>query len=259
MPRGMKRLALDGQNELAVLLREGGFTLVDRHDGHHAETDSAYADWLRAQGYDSRDPWTDYVIAVTDEAGATQNGWKMRHARLPARVREEHSETAYTTDQAIGFMQAQGEQPWVLHLSYVKPHWPYIAPAPYHAMYGPEQCLPVAREAAERGNAAHPILREFQNEEVARSFQNDDCIATVRPAYQGLISQLDHHLGRVWDDAGRAGRWDDTLVVFTSDHGDYLGDHWLGEKELFHDCIQRVPFLLFDPSPRGRCHARQRR
>jgi arylsulfatase A-like enzyme len=38
-------------------------------------------------------------------------------------------------------------------------------------------------------------------------------------------------------------------VVFTSDHGDYLGDHWLGEKELFHDCIQKVPLLLYDPSP----------
>jgi len=246
--RGMKRLLIDGQDELAVLLREGWFTLVDRHDGHHAETDSAYADWLRAQGYDSADPWTDYVIAVTDESGATRNGWKMRNARLPARVREEHSETAYTTERAIAFMEAQGDTPWVLHLSYVKPHWPYIAPAPYHAMYAPEQCLPVARHDAERGNAAHPILREFQAEEVAQSFQNDDCIATVRPAYQGLIAQLDHHLGRVWETLERLGRWDDTLVVFTSDHGDYLGDHWLGEKELFHDCIQRVPMIVFDPS-----------
>ena len=246
--RGMKRLLLDGQDELAVLLREGWFTLVDRHDGHHAETDSAYADWLRAQGYDSRDPWTDYVIAVTDEQGCTQNGWKMRHARHPARVKDEHSETAYTTDRAIDFMEAQGDAPWVLHLSYVKPHWPYIAPAPWHAMYAPDQCLPVSRDAAERGPGAHPVLREFQNEEVAQSFQMDDCIATVRPAYQGLIAQLDHHLGRVWAALDRLGRWDDTLVVFTSDHGDYLGDHWLGEKELFHDCIQRVPMLVVDPS-----------
>jgi arylsulfatase A-like enzyme len=245
---GMKRLLLDGQDELAVLLREGWFTLVDRHDGHHAETDSAYAQWLRAQGYDGADPWTDYVIAVTDESGATRNGWKMRHARLPARVREEHSETAYTTDRAIGFIEAQGEAPWVLHLSYVKPHWPYIAPAPYHALYTPEQCLPVARDAAERGESAHPVLREFQAEEVARSFQDDTCIATVRPVYQGLIAQLDHHLGRVWETLHRLGRWEDTLVVFTSDHGDYLGDHWLGEKELFHDCIQRVPMIVFDPS-----------
>jgi len=246
--RGMKRLLLDGQDELAVLLREGWFQVVDRHDGHHAETHSPYADWLRAKGYDVADPWTDYVIAVTDETGATRNGWKMRNARYPARVAEEHSETAYTTDRAIAFMEQQGEQPWVLHLSYVKPHWPYIAPAPYHALYGPDQCLPVSRDAAERGVEAHPVLREFQNEEVAQSFQRDDCIATVRPAYQGLIAQLDHHMGRVMAALTRLGRLDDTLIVFTSDHGDYLGDHWLGEKELFHDCVQRVPFLLVDPS-----------
>jgi arylsulfatase A-like enzyme len=83
---------------------------------------------------------------------------------------------------------------------------------------------------------------------VAENFARDETVSTVRPAYQGLIAQLDHHLGRVWDTMERLGRWRDTLVVFCSDHGDYLGDHWLGEKELFHDCIQRVPFILFDPS-----------
>jgi arylsulfatase A-like enzyme len=245
----MKRLQLDGQHDLKALLDEGWFTLVDRHDGHHAEPDSAYADWLRAQGYASADPWTDYVIAVEDEAGDVRSGWKMRNARLPARVKDEHSESAYTSDQALRFMQAQGDAPWVLHLSLVKPHWPYIAPSPWHAMYTPEQCLPVSRHPAERGNTAHPLLREWQREEVSENFQNDDCIATVRPAYQGLISQLDHHLGRVLAWMEEAGRMRDTLIVFTSDHGDYLGDHWLGEKELFHDCIQRVPFILVDPSP----------
>ncbi len=51
--------------------------------------------------------------------------------------------------------------------------------------------------------------------------------------------------GRRWTGSGR---WQDTMVVFCSDHGDYLGDHWQGEKELFHDCVQHVPFLLYDPS-----------
>lgn len=246
--RGMKRLALDGQHDLAALLREGWFTLIDgRHDGHHAEPDSAYAHWLRARGYDSRDPWTDFVIAAEGPDGKPRSGWKMRHANLPARVKEEHSETAYTTDMAIDFMARQGDAPWVLHLSYVKPHWPYIAPAPYHAMFTPDQCLPVRRHEAERGPGAHPVLREFQNEEVALNFQRDEAIRTVRPAYQGLIRQVDDHLGRVWEAMERLGRWRDTLVIFTADHGDYLGDHWLGEKELFHDCIQKVPFLLYDP------------
>ena len=258
---GMRRLALDGQHDLAALLREGWFTPVDRHDGHHAEPASAYAHWLRARGYGGPDPWTDYVIAVEDAEGRVLSGWKMRNARLPARVREEDSETAYTTDTAIDFMARQGDDPWVLHLSYVKPHWPYIAPAPYHAMYTPEQCLPVSRHPVERGEAAHPVFRAFQDEEVAQSFQRDEAIAAVRPAYQGLIRQVDDHLGRVWAAMDRLGRWRDTLVVFTSDHGDYLGDHWLGEKELFHDCVQRVPMLVHDPSPaadatRGRTEAR---
>jgi arylsulfatase A-like enzyme len=248
--RGMRRLALDGQHDLAALLREGWFTLVDgRHDGHHAEPDSAYAHWLRARGYDSRDPWTDYVIAVEGPDGRPRSGWKMRNVGLPARVKEEHSETAYTTDMAVDFMARQGDEPWVLHLSYVKPHWPYIAPAPYHAMFTPDQCLPVRRHEAERGPEAHPVMREFQNEEVALNFQREETIRTVRPAYQGLIRQLDDHLGRVWEAMERLGRWRDTLVIFTADHGDYLGDHWLGEKELFHDCVQKVPFLLYDPSP----------
>lgn len=246
---GMRRLALDGQNDLTALLREGWFRLVDRHDGHHGEPDSAYAHWLRTQGYDSRDPWTDFVIAVEGPDGQPLSGWKMRNARLPARVREEHSETAYTTDRAIEFMQRQGDDPWVLHLSYVKPHWPYIAPAPYHAMYGPEHCLPVQRHAAERDAGAHPLFRAWQDEEVAESFQRDEAIATVRPTYQGLIRQVDDHLGRVWEAMERLGRWRDTLVIFTADHGDYLGDHWLGEKELFHDCVQKVPFLVYDPTP----------
>ncbi len=245
--RGMRRLALDGQNDLAALLREGWFELVDRHDGHHGDPDSAYADWLRAQGYNSRDPWTDWVIAV-DGPDGPRSGWQMRNARLPARVKEAHSETAYTTDRAIDFLRAQGDAPWVLHLSYVKPHWPYIAPAPYHAMYTPEQCLPVQRHPEERSAAAHPMFRAWQDEEVAVNFQRDETIATVRPTYQGLITQVDDHLGRVWEEMERLGRWRDTLVIFTADHGDYLGDHWLGEKELFHDCVQRVPCLLYDPT-----------
>jgi arylsulfatase A-like enzyme len=61
------------------------------------------------------------------------------------------------------------------------------------------------------------------------------------------VQQIDDHLGRVWDTLEELRRFDDTLIVFTSDHGDYLGDHWLGEKEHFHDVIQRVPLIVYDP------------
>jgi arylsulfatase A-like enzyme len=246
---GLARLQLDGGSELATLLERGGFEEIDRYDGHHTPGDeSGYPAYLRAMGYAGDDPWSDYVIAALGADGEVKSGWHMRHCHLPARVKEPHSETAYMTDQAIGFVRRMGSRPWVLHLSYVKPHWPYMAPAPYHAMYGPHQCLPVVRSDLER-EREHPVVAAYRRQEECVSFQRDDCIRTVRPAYQGLITQLDDHLARLFDALSDQGVLDDTLVIFTADHGDFLGDHWLGEKELFWDTVQKVPLIVADPRP----------
>ena len=122
---GMERLAIDGASELGILLNRGGFVELDRYDGHHEPgAESGYPAFLRRHGYDSADPWTDYVIAGVDASGQVVSGWNMRNVHLPSRVAEAHSETAYMTDQALDFMKRRGGQPWVLHLSYVKPHWP---------------------------------------------------------------------------------------------------------------------------------------
>jgi len=71
----------------------------------------------------------------------------------------------------------------------------------------------------------------------------------VRPAYMGLIRQIDDWLGRLFDQLKKLGRFDDTLIFFTADHGDFLGDHWLGEKEMFYEEALRVPFIVYDPDP----------
>ena len=245
---GMERLAIDGASELGILLNRGGFVELDRYDGHHEPgAESGYPAFLRRHGYDSADPWTDYVIAGVDASGQVVSGWNMRNVHLPSRVAEAHSETAYMTDQALDFMKRRGGQPWVLHLSYVKPHWPYMAPDPYHRRYRADQCLPVRRNLAELENA-HPVVAAYRQHEESVSFSSDDCVRVVRPAYQGLIRQLDDHLGRLFDYMEGAGLMKNTLIVFTADHGDFLGDHWLGEKELFYDTVQRVPFIVMDPS-----------
>ena len=64
----------------------------------------------------------------------------------------------------------------------------------------------------------------------------------------GLIAQIDDQIGRLmaWMDEKKLSQ--DTLIVFASDHGDYLGDHWLGEKEMFHDPSVKVPMIVVDPS-----------
>ncbi|MFK7752079.1 MAG: sulfatase-like hydrolase/transferase, partial [Sedimentitalea sp.] len=69
----------------------------------------------------------------------------------------------------------------------------------------------------------------------------------VAPVYMGLVKQLDDEMGRLFDYLETSGRMDDTMIVFCSDHGDNMGDHWMGEKDLFYDCSARVPLIVYDP------------
>ncbi|MGQ7604994.1 hypothetical protein ACTGVP_10990, partial [Streptococcus suis] len=92
------------------------------------------------------------------------------------RVAEEHSETVYTTDRAIDFIDEQGEQPWCLHLSYIKPHWPYIAPAPYHALYGTEHVQAPIQPAH---TSDHPVYRAFRQHQESVNFSRDEVRLTV--------------------------------------------------------------------------------
>jgi len=245
----LERYGIEGTSALAALMRAGGFEELDRYDGHSPPgRESGYADYLRRHGYNSDDPWSDYVIAANGANGEKASGWQMRNARLPARVAEEHSETAYMTREAMRFIEEMGETPWFLHLSYVKPHWPYMAPAPYNDMYAAEDCLPLNRAESELADQ-HPVLAAYRRHEESISFQRPEAPGTVRPTYMGLIRQIDDWLGRLFAEMEKAGRFDDTLVLFTSDHGDFLGDHWLGEKEMFYEEALRVPFIVYDPDP----------
>ena len=73
------------------------------------------------------------------------------------------------------------------------------------------------------------------------------CAARVIPAYMGLIKQIDDELGKLFAYLEAHALLDSTMIVFTSDHGDFLGDHWLGEKDFFHEPSARVPLIIVDP------------
>lgn len=245
----LERFGIEGGTAIDALMRAGRFEEIDRYDGHHPPgSESGYPAYLRHHGYTSDDPWSEYVIAADGPDGQKASGWHMRNARLPARVAEEHSETAYMTREAMRFVDEMGEKPWFLHLSYVKPHWPYMAPAPYNDMYSATDALPLNRTEAERTDE-HPVLAAYRRHEESVSFSRPDAAAVVRPTYMGLIKQVDDWLGRLFDHLEKAGRMDDTLIFFTADHGDFLGDHWLGEKEMFYEEALRVPFIVYDPDP----------
>ena len=248
---GLARFGIAPDSDRGVLLRAGGFAEIDRYDGHTPPgPESGYADWLRARGYASADPWSEFVIAAEDR-GQVVSGWQMRNAHLPSRVQEVHSETAYMTDVALAWIAAQGESPWVLHLSYVKPHWPYLAPAPYHALFRDSDTGPFVRSPQDGTADEHPVLHAYRTHDECLSFGREDIARHVRPAYMGLVAQIDAHLGRVFRALEMSGRLGDTLIIFTADHGEFLGDRGLGEKELFYDEIVRVPLIVADPDGRA--------
>lgn len=242
---GMAARGIAPESAIGALLSEGGFAIVTRHEGlPNGKAD--YDAYLSGLGYAGADPWLDYAVGGVDEAGHVVSGWRMRNVHLPARVKAEHSETAYVTNRALEFIAECGDRPWALHLSYIKPHWPYIAPAPYHARYRKADTGPIRKSPAER-EGEHPVVRAYRDHDECRVFARDEAVRHVRPAYMGLIREIDEHIGRLMEALDRAGRLGDTLIVFSSDHGDFLGDHGLGEKELFYEEIQRVPFILYDP------------
>jgi arylsulfatase A-like enzyme len=86
----------------------------------------------------------------------------------------------------------------------------------------------------------------FQHDE-GKSFGDAEKARLVRPAYMGLVKELDDNIGRLLDGLQKLGRLADTMIVFTADHGDFLGDHWLGEKELFFEAAARIPMIVYDP------------
>ena len=253
---GMQRLGIDPNSIIGVRVSECGFDPYERDDGLHAIGPDGrydpqvprYNRYLNDQGYQGDNPWHSWANAAQGDGNALASGWAMRHARKPARVAEEDSETPYMTRRAMDFIVEAGDSPWCLHLSYIKPHWPYIAPAPYNAMYGPNDVLPVVRSEAERLNP-HPVYREFMAHQVSRAFAREEVRTEVIPVYMGLIKQIDDQLGVLFGFMEQQGLMANTLVVFTSDHGDYLGDHWLGEKDLFHEPSVKVPLIVCDPSP----------
>ena len=251
---GMARLGLAPDSVIGARQAECGFDVVVRDDGLWAvgpdgpydPRPSPYNAYLRAKGYPGENPWADFANAGAD-GEELASGWFMKNAGRPANLPAEDSETAWLTSRAIEFIdEARG--PWLAHVSYIKPHWPYIAPAPYHALYGPEDVLPANRDAGERADP-HPVYAAFMDTPAARAFARDEVRDTVIPAYMGLVAQCDAELGRLLDHLEATGRARDTVIVLTSDHGDYLGDHWLGEKDLFHDCSVKVPLVIADPSP----------
>lgn len=248
---GMQRLGIDPDSTIGALVSECGFDVFVRDDGtnstdypnRHAED---YDQYLRHHGMDGDNPWEEWANTAIGPTGEKLSGWMLENSPYAARVPKEHSETAWLTTRGIEYIDAQGDEPWLCHLSYIKPHWPYLAPAPYNDRYTASDLPHVNRTEAER-RTDHPLMQAWMNTRICQSFSRDSIRDIVAPVYMGLIKELDDQMGRLFKHLKKTGKLDTTMIVFCSDHGDNMGDHWLGEKDLFHDCSAKVPLIIYDP------------
>ena len=249
---GMARLGLSPDSVIGARQAECGFDVWIRDDGlwgkgpdgYYDEKRSPYNAYLNAMGYDGENPWADYANAGVED-GEIASGWMFRNADKPANILEEHSETPWLTRQTIDFVD-QATGPWCAHVSYIKPHWPYIVPAPYHDMYGANH-VPAPKRAPQEREDPHPVFDAYMNNPIAQAFQREEVRQKVIRAYMGLLKQCDDQLGQLLEHLETTDALKDTMLVLTSDHGDYLGDHWLGEKDLFHEQSVKVPMIIYDP------------
>ncbi|WP_299475491.1 sulfatase-like hydrolase/transferase [uncultured Roseibium sp.] len=252
---GMERLGLAPDSVIGARQAECGFDVWIRDDGlwgygpdgFYDEKRSPYNEYLKSKGYEGENPWADFANAGIDDDGNMASGWMFANADKPANIQEKDSETPWLTARTIDFIEEQSG-PWCAHVSYIKPHWPYIVPAPYHDMFGLNHVPAACRHEVERQDA-HPVFAAYMENRISSAFHRDEVRQKVIPAYMGLIKQCDDQLGVLLNHLERTGRLKDTMIVLTSDHGDYLGDHWMGEKDLFHDPSVKIPMIVYDPRP----------
>ena len=114
---------------------------------------------------------------------------------------------------------------------------------------------PVRAESPEAEAAAHPWLAAKLAQPKAESWYgrpatlDEPDVRKARAVYYGLITEVDHHIGRIVRALEARSELDRTLVLFTADHGEMLGDHWLLGKEGFFPQAFHVPLIVVDPSP----------
>ena len=213
-----------------------------------------YFNWLRQRGMAVPTPPEDIWLPADGHAptgGATG---------APSRIAQELSDTSWTTEHGLAYLKGVEGQSWLLHLGYFRPHPPFIAPSPYHEKYDPEEVpAPVRAADPEAEGAQHPLLdhymrtikqsKFFRGGEGLGSEMSEAEVRLMRAAYYGLMSEIDDNLGRIIAYLKASGQYDNTLIVFTSDHGEQLGDHHLLGKIGYFDDAFRIPLIVRDPSP----------
>ena len=219
-----------------------------------SEGDQAWIADLKEKGYDIGSRRDDVCAPIENYPGADTRG----PTYPPPGYRAEDSETAFTVNHAIRYVTHHGA-PWFLHLSILQPHPPFAASEPYNKLYDADD-VPSFRgcETPEAEAALHPYaayqrrhFREREGHGASMSVEDERSRRQLRATYYGMMTEVDDNLGRLVAAMKQAGCYDNTIIVFTSDHGETLWDHWVLGKEHFFDQAYHIPLIIRLPTAEG--------
>jgi choline-sulfatase len=160
-------------------------------------------------------------------------------------------------DAAIAWLgraaRERAGKPWCLFVSFVCPHFPLVAPPEFYALY-PLDSLPLPRLRAPQEFPDHPVLRKLRAiQDYEDHFRDETHVRMAIAAYYGMVSFLDDNIGRVLRALEASGLSEETLVVYTSDHGDNLGTRTFWGKSNMYEEAVGVPLIMQGPGvPRSR-------
>ncbi|MFW6038949.1 MAG: sulfatase [bacterium] len=186
-----------------------------------------------------------------------------QHACVRSAYPEEHHQTTWIADRSIDFLEQHDvdQRPFFLWCSFVHPHHPFNPPAPYDTMYDPVD-MPAPKSHADEFDRWPEAYRykhtatQDGHEAIGMHQLAERDWKRIRAFYYGMVSLIDKQVGRLVDGLRRRGVLENTLIVFTSDHGEMLGDHGLLFKGTTFDEVTRTPLIIAHPDG---AHAGQKR
>jgi len=182
--------------------------------------------------------------------GIEWNSWMARPSHLPEHLHP----TYWTASEGIEYIEERDPtKPFFMWLSFARPHSPYDAPQAYWDMYVDHPDIPQAAI----GDWAAEFGHRVDDVNAPRTRRSDREIHRARAGYYGNITFIDHQIGRLLYEFGKRDPEGlrNTFILFTSDHGDMMGDHHHWRKTYAYEGSARVPFILSYPEgwelPRG--------
>ena len=207
------------------------------------ETPYPWTDWLKSKGYAVPKPIARAYSYRNDGPEYEDGAAVPRPLAYPVA----DDDTNFLVDRCMDYIGGT-KDPFIAHLSILRPHPPFVAPEPYNAMYDPMDVPEFSRlKTPDEEAAQHPWLAHQLARRQYLASANEKKLRRMKAVYFGLMSEVDAALGRLFAFLKKTGRWGDTLIVFTSDHGEQMGDHWLLGKCGYFDASYRIPLIIRDP------------